>query len=49
MIETVIAAVEEHGYWRGTLNRAAMALLRLRGYTVRVLGGADDAWDVEVT
>jgi hypothetical protein len=46
----IIAQIIIHGFWRGTLNRADMATLRLLGYTVRVMGDLDgDSFDVEVS
>lgn len=51
MIDDVIAAVIAYGAWRGTLDRATIALLRLKGYTVRVMSDNTEAdlFDVEVS
>jgi hypothetical protein len=51
-VDEVIAAVIAYGSWRGSLNRADIATLRLGGYTVRVMSDGPDAdgrFDVEVS
>ena len=52
MMNEIIAAVIAYGAWRGMLNRTDIATLRLKGYTVVVLGDgpdADNSFDVEVS